>query len=119
MKSQKPLHKSLPGAVVAQYRNVGGKTYGPYWVRVWREGGKVRKSYVRPHDVTRVRAACDEGRLDRKRLARSRKELRSSLSEFAFVCRMLVRWSKRGDNSLVSDAEIARLENYVEGRCAS
>lgn len=48
----------LPGAVVAQYRTRNGKAFGPYWFRVWREGGKLRKAYVKPDDVEAVRLAC-------------------------------------------------------------
>lgn len=64
-----PKTAPLPGCVIAQYRTVKGKSYGPYWFRTWRdEGGRQRKAYVRPEDVEAVRAACALHR----RLARSR-----------------------------------------------
>lgn len=54
--------KVLPGAVVAQYRTVKGRRYGPYWFRVWREEGRLRKEYVPAWDLERVRAACEAWR---------------------------------------------------------
>ena len=97
-----------------QHRKVGGKTYGPYWVRVWREGGKVRKSYVMPHELERVRDACAANRENRRRLARSRAEIKRTLSNFAFLGRILVRMERRGgDATVVTEAELERLERTV------
>jgi len=72
--SENPLPKSasLPGAVVAQYRTVNGKRYGPYWFRMWREGGRLRKEYVRKEDLEEVRERCESGR-QLKRLIRQAK----------------------------------------------
>ena len=43
-----------------------GKLHGPYHYRVWREGEKIRKEYVRPEDAAGVRAACDAYRAARQ-----------------------------------------------------
>jgi hypothetical protein len=52
----------LPGSVCRQFVKRNGKTYGPYYYRFWREGGKQRKRYV-PHDqVAEVRQACQRRR---------------------------------------------------------
>jgi len=46
-----------------------GTQHGPYYYRLWREGSKVRKAYVRPADLAAVRAACD-ARREQERMAR-------------------------------------------------
>lgn len=62
-KSTRRLHKNtaaaLPGAVCVQYvKGRDGVKRGPYYARMWRERGRLRKAYVRPRDLARVRAAC-------------------------------------------------------------
>lgn len=60
------LPKILPGAVCAQLVRCGrpscrcaqGQLHGPYYHRFWREGGKLRKAYVRPEDLENVQAQC-------------------------------------------------------------
>lgn len=68
---QKPSdHKALEpleGEVCPQYIRCGkpgcrcqyGKPHGPYYYRIWREGNRVRKVYVKATEVEAVRAACD------------------------------------------------------------
>lgn len=66
----KPLPKTLPGAVCAQWVRCGrpncrcarGELHGPYWYRFYRSGGRLMKQYVRREDVEAVRAACDRRR---------------------------------------------------------
>jgi len=80
-KTPKTLPKMLPGTVCAQWARCGkpvckcarGELHGPYYYRFWREGGRLRKVYVRPADLAVVRAACDEERqfLRLGRLARA------------------------------------------------
>lgn len=57
-----PKMDPLPGAIVAQFRTIKGKRYGPYYFRVWRVGhGKKqrqRKEYVPADQVEMMRAAC-------------------------------------------------------------
>ena len=72
-----PLPKMLPGAVCAQWRRCGkpacrcarGQPHGPYFFRFWRQGGKLRKVYVRPAELERVRAACRARQRQRRELA--------------------------------------------------
>lgn len=80
---------SLPGAVVAQYRNVGGKTYGPYWSRMWREDGRLRKAYVPRGELESVRRAC-ENWAERKALG-NRESTRRLLASWRAVGRLLDR----------------------------
>lgn len=54
----------LPGHVLVQHIRCGkpgcrcqhGQTHGPYLYRIWREGKRVRKMYVRSGEADRVRA---------------------------------------------------------------
>jgi hypothetical protein len=65
------LPKMLPGAVCPQWVRCGrptcrcarGKLHGPYYYRFWREDGRLRKAYVKPADLERVRAQCRARRL--------------------------------------------------------
>lgn len=54
-------------ALCKQYRAKGGRVYGPYWFAFWREGGRLRKRYVRAGELEAARAearyACDLIRL--------------------------------------------------------
>lgn len=60
------LPKTLPGVVCAQWRKCGkagcrcarGDLHGPYFARFWRQGGRLRKAYVRKADVEDVRGRC-------------------------------------------------------------
>ena len=55
------------GAVVAHWVRCGrpwcrcmrdGSRHGPYYLQVWREGGRRYKRYVRLEDAAQARAAC-------------------------------------------------------------
>jgi hypothetical protein len=62
----KTLPKILPGVVCAQWvrcgrpscRCAGGRLHGPYHYRFWREGGRLRKAYVKRSELDQVRARC-------------------------------------------------------------
>jgi len=41
---------------------VGGDLHGPYHYLFWREGGRLRKRYIRAADVLGIEAACASGR---------------------------------------------------------
>lgn len=57
----------LPGTVHVQWVRCGrancrcshGQLHGPYHYRFWREGGRLRKQYVKRSDVEAVTAACN------------------------------------------------------------
>lgn len=65
MRNSLPKIEALPGAVCAQRVRCGKpncrcarlELHTAYY-RFWREGGRLRKAYVRVADVERVRAAC-------------------------------------------------------------
>ncbi len=48
----------IRGAVCAQWRIYKGKRLGPYYFLFWREGGKLRKRYVKRADLAVTIAAC-------------------------------------------------------------
>ena len=64
--SAETLPKTLAGVVCAEWKKCGkpgcrcakGKPHGPYFARFWREGGQLRKTYIRKADVAGVRARC-------------------------------------------------------------
>ena len=82
--SLETLPKMLLGAVHVQWvrccrkncRCAHGQPHGPYWYRLWRENGKLRKRYVRPADVDDVRSRCEARRQHRRQLAASHDEWR-------------------------------------------
>ena len=60
-------NEMLRGWVNRYYVVVGGKRLGPYFVRRWKQNGKLCKEYVELRDVKRVKAACERYREKRKR----------------------------------------------------
>ena len=65
-KHAETLPKSLPGAVCPQYVGCGragckcgrGELHGPYYYRIWREGKRVHKMYIKRAELEAVRDAC-------------------------------------------------------------
>jgi len=43
-----------------------GDLHGPYLYRMWREGGRLRKQYVKPAQADQVRQACALYRIERQ-----------------------------------------------------
>lgn len=80
-KVAEPLPKMLPGSLCKQWVRCGkagchcarGELHGPYYYRFWREGGQLRKEYVRRENVEGVKAACAA-------LRRSRWEMQQAVS---------------------------------------
>jgi hypothetical protein len=76
------LPKTLPGAVCVQWVRCGrttcrcarGHPHGPYFYRFWREGARLRKRYVRPPQLERVRGQCRAHR-EARREARDWREV--------------------------------------------
>jgi hypothetical protein len=61
---------ALPGSLHQERKQCGtpgcrcaqGRLHGPYWVRRWREDGRLRRAYVPRDQVAQVRAAITEWR---------------------------------------------------------
>ena len=81
----------LPGEICAQFIRCGkagcrcqaGHLHGPYHYRIWREGGRVRKVYVKAADVEAVQAACEKHRA-LSRTLRDIKQARLRLTQGMF-----------------------------------
>jgi hypothetical protein len=81
------LPNVLPGTVCRQWVRCGrpdchcahGQLHGPYHYRLWREGGRLRKQYVRPRDLARVVAACEARRQLRRDVEAGWEEFRGML----------------------------------------
>jgi hypothetical protein len=70
MERQIPRISPLKGEICEQYVKCGkencrcanGRLHGPYYYRVFRDKGQVRKEYVRKKDLSQVRSAIAEYR---------------------------------------------------------
>ena len=86
---------SLPGSVCVQWVRCGkggcrcsrGMRHGPYFYRFWREGGRLRKQYVKKADLERVRAACDARRQERREAQAAWAQWRGLLAELRGLIR--------------------------------
>jgi hypothetical protein len=76
-KNRETLPKTpLPGVVLSQWVRCGrpnchcthGQPHGPYYYRFWREGGRLRKAYVRPAELEQVRTQCEARRQEHRDL---------------------------------------------------
>lgn len=52
----------VKGTVIEQWRERNEKRYGPYYFLMWREGGRLRKRYLKREEADAVRVACEERR---------------------------------------------------------
>ena len=57
----------LRGGVVTTYTTYKGKKLGPYYSRTWKVKGKIKREYIKPADLERIRAACHANRERRRR----------------------------------------------------
>ena len=86
--SAETLPKTLPGVVCAQWRKCGkagcrcarGELHGPYFARFWRQGGRLRKAYVRKADVDDVRGRCQARRQERAECLGAMQQIREMAS---------------------------------------
>ncbi len=86
-KTPDPLPKTLPGVVCAQRVRCGKPgcrcAQGPghlAFYRFWREGGRLRKRYVRRADLESVRVACAARQRERRELAEAWQKWRQLVS---------------------------------------
>lgn len=100
-KNQNPLPQivPLPGAVCLQYRRCGKRncrcTSGsphPFYARFWREGGRLRKQYVKRGEVEAVQRACEA---HRRMQAEERHRRQEAMQEFREAVRLLRHWYGR------------------------
>lgn len=80
-----PLPKTLPGVVCRQWVRCGkaacrcatGPGHGPYYYRFWREGGRLRKSYVPRVQVAEVEVRCAARRREHRLLQQGFRDWRA------------------------------------------
>lgn len=80
----------LPGVVCTVYVRCSkpgchcrdGRRHGPYYYRVWRQGDRVRKTYVKRAEVELVRAQCAAYKRHTQRLRQLSRE-REELARYA------------------------------------
>ncbi len=87
METKTTLSNMLPGWVCKQYVRRGKKLCGPYWYRLWREGGRLRKRYVRPESAEAVKALCAEWQAAMRGVRARRKVVRFALSAIREMAR--------------------------------
>src|SRR5688572_5208450 len=93
-KSPEPLPKTLPGVVCAQRVRCGkprcrcaqGQGHLAFY-RFWREGGRLRKCYVRRADLASVRAACEARQRERREVAEGWQQWRNLVAVVREVSR--------------------------------
>lgn len=82
----------IQGAVCAQWRVYEGKRLGPYYFLFWREGGKLRKRYVKRADVAATIAACAAYREEQREQRTSHTELMRWIRGYNQTCKEMERW---------------------------
>ena len=65
--SEQPTGEALRGWVNSYYIKMNGKRLGPYYVRRWKQNGKLHKEYVEARDLQRVKEACERYRQKQRR----------------------------------------------------
>lgn len=76
---------ALPGSLQRMYVTRSGKRYGPYWVRMWREDGRLRREYVTADRVEQVRLGIAKFRYAKRVLARGAAARRQSRRRALFA----------------------------------
>ena len=67
------------------------KGNGPYYVRRWKQNGKLNRQYVKKKDLDRVRAACEANRQNRRRQIQAANTLATMTGNLTFYSRMFER----------------------------
>ncbi len=75
------LPKMLPGTLHPQWVRCGrencrcahGELHGPYYYRFFREGGRLKKRYVKQSDVETVSIACLATHVQKRRIVEARR----------------------------------------------
>ncbi len=109
----------LRGWVNTFYRNYKGRKLGPYYVRRWKEDGKLHKEYIKPQDVDRVRAACQLNREMEESMKRAHEKVKLFMRNGDFFLRILDRRRRRKRVPLVHAEFFHRLDcegMYIHGR---
>ena len=82
--TQPPL-QPLRGWISKEFVTYNGRKLGPYFVRRWKVGGKLRREYVKFEDLERITAACQANRDKRKRQAETTRKLDNLIGNLNFL----------------------------------
>jgi hypothetical protein len=77
----------LPGWISTFFVRYNGKKLGPYYARSWKADGKLRREYIRPGELERVRAACQRHRDKRKATIATTWEIKTLLGNLNYLSR--------------------------------
>jgi hypothetical protein len=88
-KTENSLPKMLPGSVHAQYVRCGkasckcarGELHGAYYYHFVRVGGKLKKRYLKAHEVEQIRDACSAWREEQSERRAQSHEVRQFIRE--------------------------------------
>jgi hypothetical protein len=72
-----------------------GRKLGPYFVRRWKENGKLHKQYIKPGDVEKIRARCEAYREERRRQHQMLDDFNTFKGNWNYYFRILKRLQKR------------------------
>ena len=118
------LWEPLPGAIVPQFIRCGkpscrcsaGEGHGPYYYRVWREGPKVCKEYVKATQVESVRQQMrlyEEMQSELRRLVQLRRS-----APMRLVRRRVLRWQGQQSTQHQGDAYSVEEQRAIQVRLA-
>jgi len=82
---------SLPGWIDTFYRTYKGKRLGPYHVRKWRVGKKIKRQYIKAADLEAIRAACKSHKELRQERTLARHRHNRAIDNFNFLGAMMTR----------------------------
>src|SRR5689334_3869614 len=73
------------------YRTYKGKRLGPYYVRKWRVGRKIKREYIKAKDLESVKAQCEENKRRRLDRIQAGKNENRFIDNFKFLWTMIER----------------------------
>ncbi len=82
---------SLTGWISKEYIPFKGKKLGPYYVRRWKQNGKLHREYIKAADLEKVKAACENHRQKRIAERQCSKELSTITGNLTYLLKMVKR----------------------------
>jgi hypothetical protein len=119
--AQRQMPNAAPrrGWINTYYRNYKGKKLGPYYVRRWKENGKLHKQHIKCQDVERVKAECQahrERQLERRIVGSQCKAL---IDNHILLGKMYFGFEKGKEPNKLQAKYLVRLHHeglYITGR---
>jgi hypothetical protein len=92
----------LRGWITSTHTIYKGKKLGPYHSRTWKVAGKIKREYIKPADLERVRAACVAYKETRKRQSANSQNVRCMVGNLNYIARLC----KRLRSGIITQADI-------------